>query len=313
MEHFVTLLDHRFLPQCLALHRSMERHVPDFALWVLCVNDRAAEALDRLQLKGIRLLALSGLETDELRRVKTVRSGAEYCWTVTPFAPRYVFDADDTVARVTYLDADLAFLADPEPVFAELKASGKSILITPHGYAPEHDQSRTAGKYCVQFVVFERSGEPVRKWWQDRCLEWCYARHEDGKFGDQKYLESWPGLFGELVHVARSPGMFLAPWNSARFPLSEGTTWHFHGLRVGLDSRGAVRVWTGSYPLPAVVIRDVYRPYADDIQAAVDKLRAAGIDVEAQRIPNIFGRCALVVRALLREFWRIRAGRVLRS
>ena len=32
-------------------------------------------------------------------------------------------------------------------------------------------------------------GLKALKWWRDRCLEWCYARIEDGKFGDQFYIE----------------------------------------------------------------------------------------------------------------------------
>lgn len=40
MEHFVTLFDSKFLPQGLELHKSMERHVPDFVLWIICVGDK---------------------------------------------------------------------------------------------------------------------------------------------------------------------------------------------------------------------------------------------------------------------------------
>ena len=34
-------LDSLFLPQGLALHMSMERHVKDYTLWILCVDDEA--------------------------------------------------------------------------------------------------------------------------------------------------------------------------------------------------------------------------------------------------------------------------------
>ena len=52
MEHYVTLFDSLFLPQGLALHISMERHLKDYTLWILCVDDQAHEILSKLNLSG---------------------------------------------------------------------------------------------------------------------------------------------------------------------------------------------------------------------------------------------------------------------
>lgn len=237
MEHFVTLFDSLFLPQGLALHISMERHVGNYTLWVLCVDVEAHEVLSKLNLPNVRLLQLSKLETPELLAVKPDRSKGEYCWTLTPFAPRFVFEADAEVSRVTYLDADLWFRKNPEPIFREFDASGKDILITDHAYSPEYDQSATSGQYCVQFMTFTRDGgEVVRKWWEGKCIEWCFARFEDGKFGDQKYLDDWPTRFANSVHVLTNKELMLAPWNATRFPYGNAVTWHFHDLRIVINS-----------------------------------------------------------------------------
>src|SRR6266700_3623980 len=109
MEHFVTLFDSWFLPQGLALHSSLEQHAGAYTLWILCVDDDAERVLKRLALPNVRLLALANAETPELLRVKAARTRAEYCWTLTPVAPRLVFDADVGAKRVTYVDADLWF------------------------------------------------------------------------------------------------------------------------------------------------------------------------------------------------------------
>ena len=104
--------------------------------------------------------------------------------------------------RVTYLDADLWFRKSPAPIFKEFDKSGKDVLITDHAYSPEYDNSEKNGQYCVQFTTFTREGgETVRKWWEERCIEWCFARFENGKFGDQKYLDDWLERFPEQVHV----------------------------------------------------------------------------------------------------------------
>ena len=263
MEHFVTLFDSLFLPQGLALHRSMERHVRRYVLWVLCVDNETHDVLEKLALPNVRLLKLSMLETEELLLVKPEKTIGEYCWTLTPFAPRFVFEADVTVQRVTYLDADLWFRKNPKPIFGELDASGKQVLITDHAYAPEYDQSATSGQFCVQFMTFTREGgETVRQWWEERCIEWCFARFEDGKFGDQKYLDDWPERFNSLVHVLQDKERTLAPWNAMRFPYANAVFYHFHGLRI--ISRRQLQI--GDFLLPLVLKQYVYKPRVTSCQ-----------------------------------------------
>jgi hypothetical protein len=201
MEHYVTLFDSLFLPQGLALHLSMQRHAGEHALWIVCMDETVFQVLKGLNLPDVRLISLEQVETTELKRVKPSRSKVEYCWTVTPFAPRFVFEADITVGRVTYLDADMWFRKNPAKIFSEFDKSDKAVLITDHAYAPEYDISELAGQYCVQFLTFVRNrGELVRERWEMQCLEWCYNRFESGKFGDQKYLDEWPHLYDEEVH-----------------------------------------------------------------------------------------------------------------
>lgn len=287
MEHFVTLFNSLFLPQGLALHQSMERHVREYVLWILCVDDETYDVLEKLALPNVRLLKLSDFETPELLAVKPDRTVAEYCWTLTPFAPHFVFEADPTVQRVTYIDADLWFRKHPKPIFDELDASGKQVLITDHAYAPEHDQSATSGQFCVQFMTFTRdSGETVRNWWAERCIEWCFARVADGKFGDQKYLDDWPDRFGPLVHVLQDKERALAPWNAMRFPYGNAVFYHFHGLRI--LSRKQLQV--GQHSLPLALKQYVYKPYCDDLKAAIKKLDAIEFTWKSQAVIASFPR-----------------------
>jgi hypothetical protein len=279
VEHFVTLFDSLFLAQGLALHASMQRHIKQYALWVLCVDDEVHRVLQMLALPNVRLLQLSQLETSNLLGVKAERTKGEYCWTLTPFAPRFVFEADFSVDCVTYIDADLWFRKDPIKIFQELDNAGKSVLITDHGYAPENDQSSTSGQYCVQFMVFKRhGGEAVRQWWEDRCIEWCYARAEDGKFGDQKYLETWPDIFADQVHVLQNSEWTLAPWNVTRFPYGNSVFFHFHGLRI-VDEKN---INLGAYRIPNVVLQYIYGPYLDDIKTAIKYLGECGVPIKSQ-------------------------------
>ena len=114
VEHYVTLFDSLYLPQGLALHRSMERHLESYTLWILCMDEQTYSILGKLNFDDVRLLFISDVETPGLLSVKSGRTKGEYCWTLSPFAPKFVFDADESVDRVTYLDADLWFRKEPK-------------------------------------------------------------------------------------------------------------------------------------------------------------------------------------------------------
>lgn len=279
MEHYVTLFDKTFLPQGLCLYQSMDRNIDLFKLWVVCVDDSTYELLGKLDLPNIKRLRLSTLETPELAELKHTRSIAEYCWTLTPFAPRFVFEADNTINRVTYIDADLWFRKNPNQIFEEFESSGKEVLITDHGYAPECDLSATSGQFCVQFMTFNRAGgEMVRKWWEERCVEWCFSKYEDGKFGDQKYLDDWPARFPKTVHVLRDKELALAPWNASRFPYGNSIFYHFHGLRIASPRK----FYLGNYDLPNTLMVNVYKPYCQELCQILDDLKAMSWEFKRQ-------------------------------
>lgn len=281
IEQYVTLFDSLFLAQGLALHISMERHLKNYTLWILCMDDEAHEVLAKLNLPNVRLLQLSKLETEELLQVKPTRTKGEYCWTLTPFAPRFVFERDPSVKRATYLDADLWFRKHPAPIFEEFEATGKHVLITDHAYAPEYDQSATSGQYCVQFMTFTRDGgQEVRRWWQERCIEWCSARYEDGKFGDQKYLDDWPQRFRKCVHVLGNKELLLAPWNASRFPYGNSVAYHFHGLKIA--TRTKIVHTSSIFDIPYLVQQEIYNPYIQDIGNSIRALENIGVTVKTR-------------------------------
>ncbi len=122
-ENYVTLFNSTFLPQGLALHSSMCKQIPNFLLWILCVDDLVYDQLTIINLSNVKLLKLSELETSSLINVKPNRTIGEYCWTLTSFAPEFVFNANPLITRVTYLDCDVWFTSSPNPAFKEFMES----------------------------------------------------------------------------------------------------------------------------------------------------------------------------------------------
>lgn len=279
-ETYITLFDGGFLPHGLALHRSLERHAGHYRLWVIAMDELAGTALRRLELPNVEVLDLAEVENDRLRGVRADRTVGEYCWTLTPFTPEIALTHDPEADRATYLDADLWFVRSPAPLFAELERADRAVLITDHAYTPEYDQSGLSGRFCVQFMPFVRDrSDTVAHWWQDRVIEWCYARFEDGRFGDQKYLDDWPERFPDSVHVLGDMAATQAPWNAGRFNPADAVLFHFHELRTMAPNR----VRLGHYRIPAPTLDLVYRPYLADLGGALDDLASVGIHPPVQR------------------------------
>jgi hypothetical protein len=287
-EHFVTLFDDSFLPIGLALYESLVARARPFRLWVVAIDEDVERHLAQLSLPDVDVIPLSSIESPELLAVKPGRTRAEYCWTLTPFTAQAVFDRDPSALRATYVDADLFFLADPRILLDELDQSGKQVLITEHAYAPEYDRSHDSGRFCVQFLTFDRSdrARAVMRWWQERCLEWCFARYENGKFGDQVYLDQWPALFGDSVHIVRQVEKTLAPWNVRHFAEQSGSRldpvfYHFHGLRL-LPGRRA-RLFRFYDVGPAGLA--IYDAYSAALARSYGQLDRAGIQTPTHSLP----------------------------
>jgi hypothetical protein len=241
-EHYVTCFDHHFLLQGLALQESLQRQQPDSFLWVIALDETVERQLAQLRLSQMAVLPLWALETPELLAAKRNRSRSEYIFTLTPFTFDFVFARDSTVSRVTYVDADVFFFRNPRLLLDELDAAAGEILITPHGFPPEHAaMAEEFGRFCVQFLTMGRGPRSiaVRRRWQEQCLASCTtALAERGKvYGDQKYLDDWPDLYGELVRVASQPAEMLGPWNVDHYQSLAGdehepVLYHFHSLRI---------------------------------------------------------------------------------
>lgn len=281
MLYFCTLFDRNYLYKGLALHASMVRHIRDFKLCILALDDETHAILSKLKLKNVVLIKLKNFEDPQLLKVKSTRTPLEYYWTITPSLPLYLLKKYPRIDMITYVDADVYFYSSPEPIFKELGSD--SILITEHRF-PRFLQYKIkeSGRFNVQFLTFRNNtaGRRVLSWWRARCLEWCYFRYEDGKLGDQLYLNQWPEKFLG-VHILQHSGGALAPWNvlNYRYRVTKGgiivdndrlVFYHFHGMRL-LDKNRFI--FAPAYALPGVVLQHIYKPYTKALQQAISRVK----------------------------------------
>lgn len=215
MLNFCTLFDSNYLVKGLCMYESLKQTCSDFHLFIFAFDDKAYSILKNLKLASVSVISLAEFEDEELLNVKDSRSKGEYCWTSTSSTILFCIQQYH-LSHCTYIDADLFFYDDPKVLVDEMGSN--DVLITSHRYTPEYDQAATSGKYCVQFMTFRNTenGINVLKWWRNACLSWCYARVEDGKFGDQKYLDDWTTRFNG-IHELNHLGGGVAPWNMQQY------------------------------------------------------------------------------------------------
>ncbi len=202
------------------MYNSLRLHMSDFHIYIFAFDDLCLRILKSLSLQNTTIISQKEFENDDLLNVKKTRTRAEYFWTCTSSAIEYVL-TNYTVQVCTYLDADLFFYTSPSVLLDELSDKG-SILITEHRYSrlsSIYEQKR-AGRFCVQFITFKNTHDSrkVLDAWKDQCIKWCYNRYEDGKFGDQKYLDEWPAKYPN-IHILNNLGGGVAPWNVGQYKI----------------------------------------------------------------------------------------------
>lgn len=286
MLNFCTLFDSNYIAHGLLLHQSLLEVKCKFNLYIFAFDDLCYEVLKKLNLENVTVISLTELEEKdkELFKIKKDRTAGEYCWTATPAIILYCLNHLN-LKDCIYLDADLYFYSNPEKLIEEM--GDNSVLITPHFYSPQYDHSKKSGIFCVQFLYIKNdtAGLDVLNWWHNSCIDWCYAKYEDGKFGDQKYLDCWPEKF-KSVYVSNNLGGGVAPWNIQQYNLiskspltlenkKDGLNfdvifYHFHAFK--LYDKERVCLCSSYYEIPKWVIDAFYKDYLVKLLVIIDRL-----------------------------------------
>ncbi|MCW5798247.1 MAG: Glycosyl transferase [Nitrospira sp.] len=253
------------------------------------MDGESYDLLTRFQLPYVQLISIAELEAadPELSATKATRSRIEYYFTCSPSLPLYILRSSAEIDVITYVDADLYFFSDAEPVFQAF--TGNSIGVTGHRFAKSFLHLEEYGRYNVGWLMFRNNQEGLAclKWWRQRCLEWCYDRSEAGRFADQKYLDEWPSRFPGVI-VLDHAGLNAAPWNLGGTVITQTeagiqidgqplVAFHFHGFK-------RIRQWLydpnlSDYQVQSSIAmrRGIFAPYLREM---------AAIEVELKQLHN---------------------------
>ncbi|MCT4621489.1 MAG: hypothetical protein N4A62_19140 [Marinisporobacter sp.] len=283
---FCIILSKYRLYQGLALLCSLYQFIDNFNLFTLCMDDDTFEVLQKMNWKNVYIIHVNEIENEELIIIKKQRKLNEYCWTLKPVFLQYVFINYTKINRITYLDADLYFFGDPTLIFENQKYC--SILLSRHNlYIPNiklecKELERLLGKYNSGFISFKRDNNTYNclKWWKDRCIEWCYDRVEEGKFGDQVYLDCMPSEFLGICDI-ETPGVNIGHWNYCKYKFSIQNNkvyiddfrlifYHFSGFRVLKNHQYILEHEIDKTQIP--MIYEIYNHVINDVIGTVEKV-----------------------------------------
>ena len=210
-----------------------------------------------------------------MAEAKENRSRAEFCWTCGSFFTDY-FLHKYNLTDITYLDSDLMFFSSPQVVFDELGRKNASV-----GLASHFMKYPLFGKYCVQYVYFknDKDGRDCLRWWRDECLKWCYSRVEDGKYGDQKYLDYFADKFNHVYEI-ENRGVGVAYWNMNDNSYKDGITYYkgdkwptvfFHYSGINVQVKEGVMTFRHTMYLSKSIRQTFIEPYAELMKEAFTK------------------------------------------
>ncbi len=315
---FCTIFNHEYLSRALAMYASLKKNCDSFHVYAYVLDDVCLRYFQTGDFPNLTILPIAVAEDAELLKVKKERTLGEYCWTCTPSLILCTIQKYN-LKHCTYVDADLYFFQNPKILVQEM--GDDSVLITPHNFSTEYKSALRFGKYCIQFMTFKNDEYAMKalRWWREACMNWCYNRLEDGKFGDQLYLDDWLTRF-EKIHELQQEGSF-APWNNLTFDIVEENGqkilvnkktlrrsplvfYHFHGFKF-IEERYRIfntylfkirKIDYGSFTISKETEKALYNPYIEHLRnkSAMlkinleDDVDADGVVVYERDFENIF-------------------------
>ncbi len=258
--------------------------------------------VSKAEIEVFKALSAAGLTSGMVTQKPIVLKATipDFCW----FSKR----------KIVYLDSDLFFYSSVKPALEEL--GDKSILTVEHRF-PQNQRGRFAssGRFNVAFQIYNRDKEALAclSRWRNQCLDWCYERLENNRYGDQLYLNEWPKLYQNLV-ISQNLGIDAAPWNIGQYGLTkkgdkiyvendELICYHFHQFEILSESKFS---HSAAYSLPDVVKRIIYKPYEEELRKQIKILQ--GVDGEFKIIPSKKSMTSKAKEALAKLigplFWR---------
>lgn len=247
--HYCTYFDSNYLARGIAMIRSLRRQDPSANIHVLCLDQATYQILSHSS-ENLSLIDLDELllADPEFANARNNRTQIEWYFTATSCLVNFIIQKNPDIKNIYYLDSDLYFYSSVQPLLEESKDAAAQVI--EHRFSEAMQHLLIYGRFNVGWIGFSSTEEGRRliNDYRNSCLEWCYDRLEDDRYGDQKYLDTWPSKFPSCV-ISQLKGANVATWNISGRTLSTHDGNHFIDADplIFYHFQGVARMKSGNY------------------------------------------------------------------
>ena len=220
-----TICSANYLAQAIALGDSLLQHNPTYT-FVIGLVDELDDKILPVKI-AYPLIPIKDINIPDFNGFCAQYNITELNTAVKPFYFSYLFEINEAVESIVYLDPDIFVYHSFE--LLENHLASNQIVLTPHITAPINDDKYptetdflNAGIYNLGFIALKRGTESfgLINWWKNRLYHLCKIDFENGLFVDQLWL-NFATLFYKEAYVLANPGYNMAYWNLQERSLSK--------------------------------------------------------------------------------------------
>jgi hypothetical protein len=278
---FVTLFDKNYLVKGISMIDSLLGNSIEHKILILSLDVKTYETLNAYFTKNDRIVIkqIDFISPQILTKISNDRSYREFCWALSSILSYTILTKQNL--DVIYLDADLYFFNSVELLIS--KCVMYNAAITPHRFSEIYRQLEVNGKFNVQWVYFKNNeiGRKVALDWMTDCIISTEYNPAAGVVGDQKYLDSWPSRYKNILEIS-DEGAGLAPWNQSGVVVrkiekslyvgaeEKLVFYHFHSLNIYFNL--LVLPVSSNYRLGKEVFDLIYTKYVKELNRVRSEL-----------------------------------------